>query len=393
MGHNDHTIAEELLNKNIGSGVILSPRHFDYEKIINLSDKFRNMEKEVYFDPQLYNPQFRHRDGYPSIGSSTVEEFSTYSVRRETIVQQLEYQMENLFTGIIIPMPFGRQMSDSWLNLLRLICEYTIDWKLKNDVDSLIYMTVPVSSVIVSEKASREALLNQLTALDVSGFYLVCESPRNELFPTDQDYLFGIMDLVFQLKRNYYRVVMGYSCFYSALLFPLGLDGFCSGGFNNRRSFDFGEWEEVEASDEIRSPKPRYYSPITLSSFIYPDDADLLFAKGKWNIENMGATEYSRILFDGQLPSTKIAVWKRKLSFLHYLATCDELVQSFHDLGSEQRLEKVTSKLRKSLEVRDDINSSVRLRVDSQARHLNVWNSAFLHYLEEINTELEETYR
>lgn len=393
MGSNDHTITKELFDNGIGHGAIMSPRHLEPNKLNEVANNFLLRGKEIYFDPQLYNPKYQHIGGYPGLGNETVSDFMNFRFRSSAFSEQLDYQNSINVSDFIIPSPYITQISNEWLNFLNQAAIFSLKWRNEKKSSKGILLTLSFSYSLIENNEARQRLLERITGIEVDGFYIVCQPPDGDIFITSQPFLYGLLDLIFRLKQNRFKVILGYSCYHAILSFPLGVDGFCSGGFNNRRSFNIEEFEDEEDEEYVqRGPKPRFWSIELLSRIKYPDEADLLFNSGLWR--NMGANCYSNILFDNQLPSSKVAVWKRKASFQHYLTSCFAISEQYIGLNRLQRIEKLRNSINNAIARYDQIRRSrVRLGIDSQGRHLQVWNDVSNNYYASIEEELEEEFK
>jgi hypothetical protein len=389
MGNKDHLRAEELFQAGFSGGAVLSPRHETPENIMGRAQHFLEMGKEVFYDPQLYNAEFSHREGYSGINTQIADDFANFRANNATLSDQLKFQRHLGVSALIVPTPFAEQLTDGWLGFLRQSIDYSLIWKAQEAPDLPVLLTIAASSAVISDPESRARLLDTITGNDIDGFYLVCgQNSNSEAFPTNEAFLEGQMDLVFRLKQNRFKVIMGYSSYQSILFFPLGIDGFCSGTYGVGRVFDIQKWTPKE---KLRSgsPKPRFTSPELLSTFVFPDDADLLFKSDVWR--RLGENQFSRELFDGNMPSSKAASWKIGASFKHYLASCHELTVGYSGLNRQARIQKLNAQLDHAILRNSEIaQKGIQLRLGSQ--HVSIWQSVAKSYLAKVHDDLVDEF-
>lgn len=393
LGYQDQTRALELLEAGVGAGAILSPRHLP-NRLGRVADAVNALGRQVMVDPQLYNPNYQHSEEYPVIGQTTIGEYGGFRPSADFVCRLVDFQLDLGVTSVILPMPVLSAFSTEWIDGLRRTISYAQTHLSTRGFGGDVLASLPLDYRLLEESKVRQQILDRITALDVDGFYLACASPDDSVFPTRSAYLLGQMDFIFRLKQNRYKVILGYTSYSAMMFFPFGLDGFCSGGHSNRRRFAIEEWEGDVDDEEGRrnAPLPRYASLNLLGTLVYPDEPDLLFSRGQW--AEVDQSPYSSMLFDGQVPSSKRASWKQKVSFMHYMWTCNRLANEFAELDREGRISRVRGRIAHALQLHEQFERhSIRLRTESSGRHLLVWRNTFEQYLKEVNEDLQDEYR
>jgi hypothetical protein len=249
LGHQDQTVARDFLQDSIGQGVILSPRHLKVNKLENYIADFQSANAEICIDPQLYNPRFEHKEGYnfgDAIDSTIAIEKS--DVQEVMVNGSLNFQLARGVSKYIIPSPYTNQLTSGWMQVVSSVVDYAKKWRRDNHQELDLLLTISIAAPILESDETRVDLLNFLTSLEVTGFYIVIGRTGETVAPANSAFLTGLMDLVFRLKQNQYTIIHGFTSYYAILLFPLGLDGFATGGFKNRRLFDIEDWYESEST-------------------------------------------------------------------------------------------------------------------------------------------------
>ncbi|MED4476043.1 hypothetical protein [Oceanobacillus caeni] len=396
LGHQDQKTAKELLSLGIGRGVIFSPRHLKVQQLEKYIQEYNSItpHPRIIIDPQIYNPKFQHSDGYDY--GDIVD--STYALEDDITLEQLvnealDFQLQQGVDTYIIPCNYISQFNNAWLEQLIKLSTIGEEWKREHEIHNDVLLTVACSSSIISNQEFRYELLNTLTGLDVDGFYTVFGNTdgNSDILPKDLEYIKGLCDITFRLKQNDYIVIDGYTSYAAILQFPFGLDGFASGGFNNRRLFDPMSFDETD-NDGPRTPKPRFWSIEILNSLIYPDELELISEEGlleKLVSDPENVPTFAKTLYNASSPAEASESWKRKASWQHYFWSCQELVNIFKDLNSKQRVDKVFELLENAVEIYKEINRrGIRLRGEAKGEHIIVWLNAFTSYFEEVKDEL-----
>lgn len=386
LGHQDQTCVQEMLEAGFNQGLIMSPKHLTIDKFAKHSENFCKLTDNVIIDPQGYNPQFTHSEGYPGYPAlRTIGDLITPDVENE-VRNILGFQLKHGNSFIIVPYPYRQQITKKWLRGLKLSAEIANRWKQDTAIDREMLVSVPLSASALIDSSTRYELLDYLVTLRVKGFYLTCEAPRDQLLPDSEEYLIGLMDLVFRLKQHDFYLIFGYSSYESLLLFPFGLDCYASGGFDNRRRFDFSEWEPNDEESTGGPPAVKFWDEKLLDYVRFPDDALLLQTYSLWG-RLASESPFSSQLFSGSDLTAIAGEWKRKASWKHYYYTCNSLANEFVNLEYKQRINRVYEILDRAIDFHQNV-AKQRVPLQRRSSHPSVWKTAFTKYIQSVEREL-----
>lgn len=392
LGHHDQTKGVTILENNISAGIITSLRHLNEHTLSSYLEKYRNLNSEIYIDPQFYNPKYVNtKDGYPfsqeAIGTETLENNAEL---KDVIYGFLDYQVSQNVDKILIPVEYLNQITKNWFERTKKIIDITKEYLNDNSISKSTFIPLAVNIDIVKDVKTREILLNWVTSFNVEGFVIGFNTESWK--PSNYNYIVGFLDIIFNLKKNFYEVINGFGSYFSFLGFTFGLDGFASGGFSNRKSFDPEEWISDEVDEDTItgwSRKPRYWTLSLLNCVKFPDEAELLFENDLWE-KIRTKTIVDDILFNGHSPAISGAEWKQNESFLQYFHTCDILAKKFNGLNISERKQLTLDLLNQAQENHEMIrNSGVRLGAKRQGGHISEWRVAFNDYFNQVEDELE----
>lgn len=392
LGYHDQTKAIELLKNNISSGVITSLRHLNESNLSTYLKEYKELDANIYIDPQFYNPEYINtKNGYPffqeAIGTETLENDAKL---REIIYGFLDYQISQGVDKILIPVEYLNQTTSNWFERTTKIIDITKEYLEKNSISKSTLIPLAVNIEIVKDVKTREIMLNWITSFDVDGFIIAFNTDSWK--PINYDYIIGFLDIIFNLKKNFYEIIHGFGSYFSFLGFTFGLDGFATGGFSNRRSFDPEEWisSDIEDDDAFkRSRKPRYWTLSLLNCVKFPDEAELLYEKNLWG-KIRTETIVDEILFKDQSPAISGADWKQNESFLQYFHTCNILTKKFKGSNLASRKDTTLNLLNEAQKTHEMIRrNGVRLDAKRQGGHISEWKVAFKDYYNQVEDDLK----
>ena len=361
-GHNDHTIAQELLQKGMCDGVILDPQSHKAHTA-TMGQELANQGGEVYVKPHFFT--------------------DTSAWSQMELEQELERQIKYGATSLILPWPMvsPEPQNISGLQHMKRHADRARGILNKKGYQGSLLASLCLGHNVVRSEELRNSVLNKVATQPVNGFYIVCEQPGQTPFLSDPDLLKGLARTVLALSANGFTTVLGFGGYYAVVAFPFGLSAFASGGFTNTRCF------APTASDGFRqAPKPRYLTPRLLGSIKFPGELDQIFGKKAYGKLDDGSP-YTRALF-GNVRPTEVA-WQRKESFLHYLWTCWILAGSFALKNYEERQSIAMTLIRSAENNYRQVQNHARLSSESQPNHLTVWKRALQDMVAELKPKAE----
>jgi hypothetical protein len=193
----------ESLDNGIGDGLILSPVH-DAQATIEGLDA--GLKERCLFDPQFYVPdsQKTKLNSYEFFPERITEGFSTSdyaSTASESAEQCVDFQLANDFEALVIPARYFDQMLTDYIDRQR---QFTVEPFLaaisSRDSEKSIFLTLPVTSSMISDAGYRRQLLNWITSYpEIAGVYLLLSiddgAKQISDFDTLHDHALFIQDL------------------------------------------------------------------------------------------------------------------------------------------------------------------------------------------------------
>lgn len=325
LGHGMQALAQELI-KSWGNGnVIISPVNLQQDKLVAFSKKIQAAGGQVLFDPQMFYPKEGHLklqayDYWPTQGVSITSGDGHAAINRELL--RINNSINS--TDIILP---GIEMAEEQfvygLNWMNSSASY-----FAQKTDKPLLATLCLYPETIRNAAAIEALVEQLKAVPVSGYYIIPHPSNNEYIVSDLSWVIGLLKLVTCLKLAKKKVIVGYSNHQGLLYALANVDGIASGTYMNTRSFNPAKFKSPK-DDDIKHKSTWYYLPTAFSEY-KAALLDVAMQRGyldAFHPQGEFQNPYSEMLFKGAQPSS--TNYNETNSFKHYLhclkVQCDML--------------------------------------------------------------------
>lgn len=261
VGHNSNWNIESYQTDGCGDGLILSPVHQNFEVIKRLP---REVRARSLFDPQYYLPnsqkaKLNSYDFFPEIISGGFSTVGFSANARESAKRCIEFQVEQEFSGIVIPARHFTEMNPDYTADQ---ASYTVEPFLQEisaaTLGVPVWLTLPLTSAMIKHAGYRTEILNWVTSYpEIDGVYVIIEDERETKQIQSRDLLIAQLDFLTELRAADLDIIVGH-CNTEALLFSL-VDG-CAitfGSFENTRMFSIDKF--VSSMEERRGPRARIY--------------------------------------------------------------------------------------------------------------------------------------
>ena len=325
LGHGMQALAQELI-KSWGNGTVsISPVNLQQEKLVAFSKKIHAAGGQVLFDPQMFYPKEGHLklqayDYWPAQGVSITSGDGHAAINRELL------RINNLINSTDIILP-GIEMAEEQF-------AYCLNWMnssasyFAQKTDKPLLATLCLYPETIRNAAAIEALVEQLKAIPVSGYYIIPHPSNNEYIVSDLSWVIGLLKLITCLKLAKKKVIVGYSNHQGLLYALANVDGIASGTYMNTRSFNPAKFKSPK-DDDIKHKSTWYYLPTAFSEYkaalldvaMQRGYLDAFYSHGEFQ------NPYSEMLFKGAQPSS--TNYNETNSFKHYLhclkVQCDML--------------------------------------------------------------------
>ena len=356
-------------------GVIMSPRDETPPRLASfltdIATHHSNIERLV--DPQLYaGTIWPVRDGkltdYPYYRQRlTPVSFSAAGIRN-FVTAVLEWQDQLDISAVISPTVMVDDLGSQWAQIAMMLAQETIDQHTGN--------TPLLISLVLGEDALRhqrlvDDWLDNLTLLDVHGFYLVIrrtsETYRQHYEPESLSSLLGICYSLATL--NQYRVLVGYSDMITLLLHAVGVVGTGAGWFANLRQFTLRRFHPISGG---RQPRARYSSRPLLNS-IYMTDLDGIYNGGRVT-DVLSDTPFDG-QFDGPVNPENVP-WPADRAALHHWHMLADIARSLAGPTVGVRLDQAHNLITQALALYAQIGTLVPFTTETGSTHLDQWLDA-----------------
>ena len=353
-------------------GVILSPRD---EQSTNLADFLDSLPSDVerLVDPQLYvGTILNARDGKLSqyrhyAENLTPASFSLGAIG-EFVRNTLDWQGGLNVSSVVSPTVIVDAFSNRWAQIAMMLAQETV-----NQHSSRNPLLV---SLVIGEEALREvglvdAWLDELTQLDVNGFYLVVRRSLEDYRQQyDPDILASLLRVCYSLAEvNEYRVFVGYSDMVTLLLHAVGVTGTGAGWYSNLRQFGLRRFQPVTGG---RQPRPRYTSRPLLNS-IYMTELDVIYNSGRVTDVLSGT------IYDGRFNSNvnpENVGWPAPDAALHHWSVLSDITQAISGTTVSDRLDSVRNLAEQALALYAQVGQLLPFPTETGPNHLEQWLNA-----------------
>ncbi|OOM81224.1 hypothetical protein [Clostridium sp. BL-8] len=361
-------------------GVILSPR----EECIDTMISYINNNKLLNKDNCLYDPQFYYSTYNNTSLLKKLEELEHYPQKverkdwRKKSERLLTYfdshvkQSEMFSDAIIVPGFHIEKLDWKFDYSLDIYSYFYENYENKNQYLSLlISFSLFHSNSDVDEMI--EEIVDNIQPEERNGIYLtVCyESTSNNNYEeVDPENLANVLYFVHSLKKEGFRIIVGYTFINSLLFTMLDCDIVSSGWFNTLRKFNKGRFEE---SDTFGRRKKRYTSIPLLTNITFDIinnfDEDLL-------IKCLSGTSFDQAVVD-DLESLSFVDLEQQ--YWEAINNCvKDINKSNQKIQYTIKLIENAKKLYSDILIRNASSVELCYRIKKASSHLDVWITAIV---------------
>ncbi len=373
-GHNS-VWNEKALAQNVGDGLIISPVHWDFDKVSNFDPAIK---KVSLFDPQFYVPdsQKTRLNTYHFFPENFMKGFSTNdyaAVAYDAAVLCVDFQLENKFRALIVPARYYNDMLTDYIEKQRVFSvEPFLNYIEKKNIKRDIFLTLPLTASMIGDKKYRVQLLNWVTSYpQITGIYLLVTFDESLKQICTYQKLLDYLNFVSELSNADLKVICGYSNTEAVLWSILAPYAVTIGAYENTRRFSIDKFLDDE--NNMRGPAPRIYFPKLLNWVRYdtameikddfPDLWKKIFTPTKSILE----------LFKKGTPPhfTKPELYSHHFELIH---------TQLHEVASFRKITERSSLVKKWIDAANKLYSEIESRgilfYDDNCKggHLPVWN-------------------
>ena len=382
-GHGRSNKIERAIQNGSIAGVIMSPLNETPAKLASflssLSAFKPNSERLV--DPQNYvgnipGAEDKKLKKYHYYKPNLVLGSCSPEVVRNIVTETLDWQRDFDVSAILTPTVMVDDLRGRWAQIAMMLAHESITQSVKNE--SLII------SHIVSEDALRDisvvdAWLDELTQLNVAGFYLiVARSIETYRQSYDPQVLAALLRVCYSLgELNRYRVYVGYTDMVTLLLHAVGVTGIATGWHTNLRQFARRRFEPVKGGNPARS---RYSSRPLLNSIFMTELGGIY--SGGYLVQVLSGTSYDARFNTNTNPEN--VSWPRDDPDLHHWEVLSDISQSLQGTSVGDRLDSARNIIGQAQVVYAQAGKLVPFANETGPTHLNQWLEALNRFRTEV---------
>ena len=371
-GHGRANKLERGIQSGSIAGVIMSPLNETPAKLASflsgLSAFRPNSERLV--DPQNYvgtipGAKDKKLQKYNHYKSNLVLASFSPAVVRNIVRETLDWQRNLDVSAILTPTVMVDDLGGRWAQIAMMLAQESITESVKGE--SLLISHV-VSEDALRDMSSVDAWLDELTQLNVAGFYLiVARSIETYRQSYDPQVLAALLRVCYSLgELNQYRVYVGYTDMVTLLLHAVGVSGIAAGWYTNLRQFTKGRFEPVEGGNPART---RYSSRPLLNS-IFMTELDGIYSGGYLS-QVLSGTSYDARFNANTNPEN--VPWPRDQAALHHWEVLADISQSIQGTSIGDRLDSARNIIGHAQAVYTHARTLVPFANETGPTHLDQW--------------------
>jgi hypothetical protein len=389
-GYGKSNKIDDAIERNIISGVILSPQ---YEKPSNLKKYVSSLSRKfpkisIVLDPQFYvaalqEPKNEGRlSEYPYYPSQLNRRTLRSTAKINDYARKtIDYQVKMRLTNMLSPTILFNSINESSFEFALQLAEASIEYHSSLTKPPRLYASIVMSEDILKSRNSTDELLDEITLLDVSGFYVLIDHASSSYHPQfNYEILTNILYLTYSLSvLNDFRVVFGYSSFVSLLLHAVGVTNTACGWFGTTKQFSINRFRPSSGG---RPARPRYSSIPLLNSILVTPELSTCNHFGLLDKVLTGTS------FDAVLrANTSSDSWPMSTSILHHWEALSNTTRNLLKLSDvASRLDYMLKAIEKARKLYNILKSKgVQFEMRSSDAHLDNWNNAIMDFRKRLS--------
>lgn len=266
FGYGMKNLTIDLAKRWNGASVILSPRDMEPQQLVRWSEEFEKAGVNCYFDPQCYCPKSELKRltkySYWDCNLNTnLQSNITYVEQKLEYIKQ--YNSIAKTKAYILPCILSKY-EEMWEERFVLQQKRFIEAAHKIMKDKPIYATLALpSEFLIQNEKILEPFINEISTLNVDGFYIVAEALDKKYLIDSPMWLSNVFHLCATLKMAEKKVIYGYGNHQMLPLSLIKVDAMASGTWLNVRSFT----NRFVDTDEQKRKSTWVYYPESLSEY------------------------------------------------------------------------------------------------------------------------------
>lgn len=362
-------------------GVIMSPRDENPNALASFLSNFPSgMDRIV--DPQFHVgtltsvragklPDYDHY--VPNLMTSSFNAGSISQFVHET----LQWQSGLNVSAVVSPTVMVDDLNGQWALIAMMLAEESV---VQYKGDRPLLISIAVDENALRQRSLVDNWLNDLTTLDVDGFYLIVKRDSAEYRQQfDDDALTSLLHVCYSLGAvNEYRLYVGYTDMITLLMHAVGVSGTGSGWSFGLRQFT---WRRFLPSTPSRRPRARFSSRPLLNS-IHITTLDMIHGANRIQ-DVLSQTPYDGV-FNG-VTNPENVDWPDDVSALHHWCALNSIANSVSSTSLGNRLDVAQAAIAQAQLTYSQIGNFVVFDNVNGPSHLLQWSRALNRFRSEAS--------
>lgn len=374
---------ETALTAGSIQGVIMSPRD---ETPANLASFLSNIRADHPSAERLADPLFHIGTVWPVHDIRlplyphyrrhlTPVSFSAANIQ-SFVSNTLSWQRSIDVSAILSPTVMVEDLSSQWAQIAMMLAQETVN---QHDGTKPLLISLVVGEDALRQRVSVDSWLDDLTLLDIDGFYLVVrrasEAYRQHY---DPEVLASLLRVCYSLAElNQYRVFAGYTDMVTLLLHAVGVAATGAGWYANLKQFTV---RRFQPSTGGRRARPRYSSRPLLNS-IYITELDSIFDVGL--IAPVLSATPLDTRFSGAINPENVS-WPDSERELHHWQVLADISQSLVGIRIGDRLDSARNLIAAARAIYLQLETLVPFATETGSAHLDQWLDALNRFRSDV---------
>ena len=280
FGDRSQKMVLEQLERDVGVGLILSPRDISQDLAIEYAEQYQDFGVEILMDQQFYEPTYTNR----KMETFAINEFRTSISKLRQIsdpqlsgvAASLDEIHRNIFaTGVIAPAltyEAGRQ------DIVDVNSRLFSAAKTVGDAIGIpTYASVVLGKSAIANINTVNAAVSNATSLPADGWYFAFEFEPDRL-PVDQSAVYRCCVAGIKLACTGKPVLHAYAGPMAPISFGFGATGAAIGHSQNQWKFTRERWQPTVRQGGGGDAPARFWSTSLWGTIVYPDETVQLTA-------------------------------------------------------------------------------------------------------------------
>jgi len=387
QGYGKGSKIHDSIENKVADGVVLSPRDDKEENIQILVNEVYDIDPQskLILDPQFYyatyiDGTYKKLEQVPYFpGHLKMSDLRGMRKISEYVHSTLEYQINMGLNEIVAPTILIPNFSDRQAQTALNFAEEAIHFNQDKDRD--LYISLVFKESALNETDNVNEFLNELTLLDVKGYYITVARNNSNYDQKFDDPLSlnNLLSMIYSLAEiNEYEVIMGYSDIIGLLYLTVGAKYIATGWHNSSKKFT--EKQRIQPVTGGRQPRERYTSLPLLNSILLTELDSIYeqFYEGEFN-EFLSGAMYDELVNTGT-PSTGMT---RNFGHFQHWSSLKKLSDQLLTYDIEDRIDLMFTKIDHAKGLYRELDkNAVQLSPESSETHLSVWENALRTFKE-----------